>query len=76
MSNNLNHILSMRAQTLARSNSENSNNIPTNNDFQPVEYDGNNDNEPKVIFTPLNICLLVTTCIILFLLFLLIVIYK
>jgi hypothetical protein len=71
MSNNIDNILAMRAQTLRGNNNYSS--VPNNDN--PEAYQ--EPTETKSAFLqPLNLCLLISTVIMLFIIFLLIVIYK
>jgi hypothetical protein len=70
MSNNIDHILAIRAQTLSNNNY---NPVPQN-DNQEIYQDSKEIK--NLLLQPLNLCLLITTIVMIFILFLLIIIYK
>jgi hypothetical protein len=72
--NNVDRMLSLRAATLSGNNNygttENNNNVP-----EPL-YNEEKNSYMSLLATPLNLCLLISSVVILFVLFLLMVIYK
>jgi hypothetical protein len=73
--NNIDHMLSMRAQTLSGGNNYGTTN--DNGNLALLNDKNQSQEETKSPFLqPLNLCLLVSIIVILFILFLLMVIYK